>query len=82
MYLNGEVEGLTYDVSDNIDDYSNRIVKAQIARDLSLNWKSEHLVDSPTPHQNKKKNVLNCGAHLQKAGLKPMSAISFEYCTW
>ena len=57
MYLNGEVEGLTYDVSDNIDDYSNRIVKAQIARDLSLNWKSEHLVDSPTPHQNKKKCV-------------------------
>lgn len=58
MYLNGEVEGLTYDVSDNIDDYSNRIVKAQIARDLSLNWKSEHLVDSPTPHQNKKKKCV------------------------
>lgn len=45
MYLNGEVEGLIYDVFDNIDDYFNRIVKVQIVRDLSLNWKLEYLVD-------------------------------------
>lgn len=38
MYLSGKVEGLTHNVSNNIDDYSNRVVRAQIARDLNLNW--------------------------------------------
>ena len=79
MYLSGEVDGLSHDMSNNIDDYSNRIVKAQIARDLSLNWKSEHLGD---PLHAPPKDVLNCVAHLQKGGLKPIPATAFEYCTW